>query len=65
MTQANWIKHPSVRAGGKPYFYVNLTGIGNKITVMWDKQSESWGISHNDSLTATGYLTANKAIGTL
>ncbi len=57
----NWNKMPSVRRGGKPYFYVSFDK-EQKTTVMWDRQTETWGISKNDNLIETGYKTANSAI---
>lgn len=39
----NWQKCPSVRAGGKPYFYVTFTDKG-KITVVWSRLEEKWGV---------------------
>ena len=52
----DWNKCEAVRAWGKPYFYVKFNG-NNKTTVMWDRQSETWGISKNDNLIETGYKT--------
>ena len=58
----NWTKCASVRAGGKPYFYVRFNE-NQKTTVMWDRQSETWSISDKENLIETGYRTANKAMG--
>lgn len=57
----NWNRCPSVSYGGKAYFYVKFEESG-KTTVMWDRQSGTWGISKNDSLIETGYKTADKAM---
>ena len=42
-----WKQCPSVRYGGKPYFYVAFYK-GDKYTVVWDRQEESWTVTKND-----------------
>ncbi len=39
----NWKKVPSVRTGGKAYFYVSFTPYGKR-TVVWDRVEEKWAL---------------------
>ncbi len=39
----NWKKVPSVRPGGKPYFYVSITPHGKR-TVVWDRLTWKWAL---------------------
>lgn len=47
-TVLTWKQCPSVRYGGKTYFYVAMC-INDKYTVVWDRQEESWTVTKNDA----------------
>lgn len=49
----SWRKLPSVRAGGKPYFWVG-SHKGHTYRVVWDRYKEMWAVvsTSNDSTVA-------------
>ena len=46
-----WDKVPSVRTGGKPYFYVAFPLVKDKrrkVTVAWDRNVKAWALTYDD-----------------
>jgi hypothetical protein len=44
----NWKKCPSVRSGGKPFFYIRKAADGGKLVVAWSRFERSWIYSKNE-----------------
>ena len=42
-TETKWAKMPSVRAGGKPYFYTARIN-GKRFWVVWDRVERKWAV---------------------
>jgi hypothetical protein len=59
-TVLSWKRCPSVYEGGKPYFHVAFCQ-GNKFTVVWDRQEESWIVTKND-VYVTNVASAQKGM---
>ena len=53
--KADWQKVPSVRPGGKDYFYVTQTPIGKR-SIVWDRQTESYAVQDEQHWDGKQYV---------
>lgn len=58
----NWRKCPSVRAGGKPYFYVSIKDCIKLATVVWDRIDLVWLLTDSKERVIKTFKTNKQAM---